>query len=133
MKYIITNKQLFDSIYKFIDKDLRNDNIQYQLGWNYDKDRIELNSFTFFGDKFQKNEQSDWYFEYVKKEYYEKLNDDKDDYIRIKWLDKAPVLDVFRNEWTNKMNSIFNEYWKPVFEKWFSENYPQFPVKTFIY
>jgi hypothetical protein len=132
MKYIINDKQLFDAIYRYIDTDLSEDNINYDYGYNYDTDKTDKNIINFYGDKYSNNEQDDWYFEYVKKEYYENV-ENRDSSLKDKWLDRSPILEVIDYDFKRKLNSIFSEYWKPVFEKWFEEKFPQFPVKTYLY
>jgi hypothetical protein len=133
MKYIIEDKQLFDVIYKFIDDMLTEDNIRYQDGYNYDTDKSDENLLNFYGDKYSDNEQNDWYFEYVRKEYYEGLTSRREWEIKEKWLDKSPLLELMDTEFMSKLNGFFGYFWKPVFEQWFTDKYPHLPVKTFIY
>jgi hypothetical protein len=132
VKYIIKDKQLFDAIYKFIDDMLTEDNIRYQHGYNYDTDKSDENLLNFYGDKYSDNEQDDWYFEYVSKEYYENL-DRRDLDITEKWLDKSPLLELMDIEFMSKLDGFFSSFWKPVFEQWFRDKYPELPVKTFVY
>lgn len=132
MKYIIDDKQLFDAIYKFIDDMLTEDNIKYQRGYNYDTDKYDENLLNFYGDKYSDNEQDDWYFEYVSKEYYENL-DRRDLDITKRWLDKSPLLELMDIKFMSKLDGFFSSFWKPVFEQWFRDKYPHLPVKTFVY
>ena len=133
MKYIIEDKQLFDAIYKFIDNMLTEDNIRYQHGHNYDTDKSDENLLNFYGDKYSDNEQDDWYFEYVSREYYENLTSRRDWETKEKWLDKSPLLELIDTEFMSKLDGFFSSFWKPVFEQWFRDKYPHLPVKTFIY
>jgi len=135
MKYIIEDKQLFDAIYKFIDNMLTEDNIRYQHGYNYDTDKSDENLLNFYGDKYNSNEQDDWYFEYVSREFYENLTFGREweNIIKEKWLDKSPVLEFMDTEFMSKLDGFFSSFWKPVFEQWFRDKYPHLPVKTFVY
>jgi hypothetical protein len=135
MKYIIEDKQLFDAIYKFIDNMLTEDNIRYQHGYNYDTDKSDENLLNFYGDKYSNNEQDDWYFEYVSREFYENLTFGREweNTIKEKWLNKSPVLEFMDTEFISKLDGFFSSFWKPVFEQWFRDKFPHLPVKTFVY
>ena len=56
-----------------------------------------------------------------------------DEQFKFKWIDKAPLLDLLHREFADKMDALFGDFWRPVFEKWFETNYPEFPVKTYIH
>ena len=135
MRYIINENKVHLAIYKYIDNLFTEDNISYDYGYNYDTDKTDKNILNFFGDKYTNNEQDDWYFEYVKKEWYENISDDDNEKneFKNKWLEKSPLLEILDIEFPEKMTSMFGSYWKPIFEKWFKDTYPQFPDKTFIY
>lgn len=126
-------EELFNAIYKFIDEEFVNDDLAWEYDINPDTEGYEKNIVNFYGEKYVEGYQNDWYFIYVKKEYYEHLRDFEDAEFSKKWIDKSPLLDFTDHEMQNKLNGLFNDLWKPVFEKWFSEHYPEFPVKTFIY
>ena len=135
MKYIITeeqNERIFDVIYNFINDMLTEDNITYQHGYIYDTDEKDENILDFYGDKYINNQQDDWYFEYIKKEYYESLGEgDLND--KKRWLDKSPILEVLDRDFKLKLDAFFSFLWKPIFEQWFKDKYPHLPVKTFLY
>jgi hypothetical protein len=133
MKYVLENSQVSSLIYKFIDDEFYEDNLDWGYNVNYDTDILEKNIINFFGDKYNNNDQDDWYFQYVKKEYYTNLETNEDNRVVKEWSPKAPLLEFLDVEFTSKMNSMFANFWKPSFEKWFSKKYPTFPVKTFIY
>jgi hypothetical protein len=133
MKYIINNNQLFKSIFKFIDSEFTDDNLDYDYDINYDTEETEKNILNFFGNKYQYGAQDEWYFQYIKKEYYLSLDDSENTRLIKEWEPKAPILEMLDSEFPNKMNSFFGDYWKPVFEEWFKEKYPTLPVKTFLY
>jgi len=132
MKYILEDRQLFDLIYKFIDSYFTEDNIRYEYGYNYDTDKTDKNLFNFFGDMYSNNEEDDWYFEYISEKYYERLGE-RDLDLKNKWLDKSPLLEFVNNDIQSKLNGFFSHFWKPVFEKWFIDKFPELPVKTFVY
>jgi len=132
MNYEITDKRLYEAIYKFINDEFTDDNLDYDYDNNYDTDETEKNILNFFGDKYQNNNQDEWYFQYIKKEYYTSLENSENNTMVKEWLPNAPILEMLDREFPNKMNSFFGEYWKPVFKQWFKDVYPQFPVKTFL-
>jgi hypothetical protein len=132
MNYEITDKRLYDAIYKFINDEFTDDNLDYDYDNNYDTDETEKNILNFFGDKYQDNNQDEWYFQYIKKEYYTSLEDSENTRLIKEWEPKAPILEMLDREFPNKMNLFFGEYWKPVFKQWFKDTHPQFPVKTFL-
>ena len=134
MKYIIENKKLFDIIYKFIDEEFAEDNLAWEYMEDYDNGTYDTNIIEFSGDKYFEGEVDNKYFTYIKREYYENLTDDFDNEFKTSWIDKAPLLDLTTGEWYfDKLKNLFGEYWKPVFEQWFRDSYPDFPVKTFWY
>ena len=131
MKYILEDKQLLDLICKFINNELYDDNLDWEYDINYDTEELNRNIINFYGDKYRGGDQDEWSFTYVKKEYYDT---DEGKEIAPIWADKAPLLEIVNYEFPAKMNSFFADYWKPAFEKWFTDTYgDKFPVKTFHY
>ena len=137
MKYIIEDKQLFQVIYNFIDDMFVEDDLNWNYEEDYDTEEYNKNVIEFSGEKYDEGETDDKYFIYIRKEYYEKLKkrDNASDLEFIaEWIDKAPILDSTSGRWwCDKLNNFFGEFWKPVFEQWFEDRYPDFPVKTFMY
>ena len=135
MRYIIHENKVHLAIYKYIDNEFTEDNLTWDYDINHDTEDTEKNILNFYGEKFQRGSQDDWYFQYVKKEWYENISDDDNQKkeFKDKWLEKSPLLEMLDIDFLNKMNTIFGNFWKPVFEQWFKDTYPQFPVKTFIY
>jgi hypothetical protein len=139
MKYVIEDKQLFNLIYNFIDDIFVEDN----LNWNYEEDyhseEYNKNIIEFSGEKYDEGEIDDKYFIYIKREYYEGFINNGSEYdveFATNWIDKAPLLDITSGSgkwWCEKLNNFFGEFWKPVFEQWFTDRYPDFSVKTFMY
>ena len=133
MKYIIEDKQLFNAIYKFIDDDLAEDNISWDYEEDYDTEEYNEHVVNFVGDKYTNEDMDDKYFTYISKEYYEILTKTEPEFASS-WIDIAPLLDLnVGGWWCYKLNNFFGNLWTPVFEQWFVDTYPQFPVKTFIY
>ena len=114
MDYVITNEKLYSVIYKFIDSEFTDDNLDYDYDTNYDTEEIEKNILNFFGNKYQYGAQDEWYFQYIKKEYYLSLlyNNDYNDTMVKEWSPKAPILEMLDREFPNKMDSIFGDFWK---------------------
>lgn len=129
MKYEITDSRLHEAIFKFIDDEFIDDNLEWDYDINPDTDETEPNILNFFGNKYRHGDQDDWYFQYVKREYYTNLTDKE---FANKWIKKAPLLEITDREWKEKMTNLFGDYWQPVFKQWFKNVYPHFPVKTFI-
>lgn len=133
MKYIITNNQLFDSIYSYIDSTLNEYNsLTYSSGFDYDVDDYvsDLEWFYIEGE-------DDWVFEYIHPEYWNgkaRKNHRPESWLKHK-IETSPILEFSQSFWfLDRMNSIFGDVWKPVFEQWFTNNFPELPkVKTFLY
>lgn len=134
MKYLIPEEKLFNFIYKYIDEELTEDNLCWEYDpYEYDENHVDYkDTINFYGDKYETGEQDDFTFIYVKKEYYERLKKKHNDWA-LDWIEKAPILDFVDKRLRNRYDNIFGEFWKSVFEKWFENNYPQFPVKTYNY
>jgi len=130
MKYIINNSQVNSAIYKYINDLFIGDNLGWDYDINYDTDKPERDIINFYGEEYREGYQEEWYFQYIKKEWYEKSEGGN---IKDYWLDKAPLLDVIDTEWQSKMTLLFDQYWVSIFEQWFKDKYPNFPVKTFLY
>jgi hypothetical protein len=134
MKYIIEDKQLFNAIYKFIDNDLVEDGISWEYEEAYDDDDgTNENIIEFIGNKYSSDVIDEKYFTYIRREYYEYVMKSEPEFARD-WIDIAPLLDLNPCRWwCDKLNGYFGEYWKPVFEQWFSDKFPDFDVKSFMY
>jgi len=46
---------------------------------------------------------------------------------------KLPILFVREIDIFINLNDMFNNEWYEPFEQWFNTNYPQYPVKTFVF
>lgn len=137
MKYIIEDKQLFDAIYKFIDNMFVEDNLNWNYEEDYDTEEYNKNVIEFSGEKYDEGETDDKYFVYIRTEYYEKIKKRSNigdlEFI-ADWIDKSPILDCSLGRWwCDKLSGFFGEFWKPVFEQWFADKFPDFDVKSFMY
>jgi hypothetical protein len=136
MKYIIPQEKLFWSIYEYIDYELRGNHIYWEYDMDYNNSEFEETSHIvdFMGDDYR--DDTNRYFSYIKKEYYEML--EKDGYITAQefvtnFMHRAPLLSFSGNPFWDKLKDMFGDLWRPVFKKWFETNYPEFEVKTFIF
>lgn len=133
MKYIITENKANKIMYNYIDERLK-DRVTYGPGYDYTKDE-ETNDLLYFHLTDDSGEViwDDPAFEYIKKSWYESGRESLE--VTKKWENKAPILQVTNLKYYSCCNFdwIFGELWHPVFEQWFKNNFPQFPVKTFIF
>lgn len=131
MEYTIPNKRLFEGIYSFISHELTNDNVDWTYADDTDFDEgYDDNLIEFRGDSWDDYGE---YMVYIKKEYYEQeyLWDRN---MKLKWYDKAPILEFkVAHPFWKQLQDVFGDLWKPVVKKWFQDNYPEYPVKTFIF
>lgn len=51
----------------------------------------------------------------------------------LEQLKKLPILFVKEKDIFINLNDMFNNEWYEPFEHWFKTNYPQYPVKTFVF
>lgn len=133
MKYIISENKINESIYQYIDSMLK-DKVIFSPGYDYTKDE-ETNDLLYFHltDDLGEVIWDDPAFEYIKKSWYESGRESLE--VTKKWENKAPILQVTNLEYYSCCNfdKMFGKFWRPSFEKWFENNFPQFPVKTFTY
>ena len=103
----------------------------YNESWlNYENDEREENVIMFYDDDYKNNKENEPLFEYIFKEYYEGLDPDTQFTIINNWADKAPLIEIIRNEFVETLNSTFGRgEWKPGFKIWFERTF-ELPVKT---
>jgi hypothetical protein len=130
MKYILDNNQLFKSIYNYIDSTLNN--MWYGPGYDYGRDG-ETEDLIWFYTK----DNEDWEFQYFTPEWYTRTFDGETrehESLNDRWLPHTPFIEFSTDSsFKQTMDNIFGEVWHPMFEKWFSDNFPDFNVKTFFY
>lgn len=137
MKYIITNKQLFDSIYSYIDNIFNVEgNIRYDVAYDYTRSEETWDLVWFFVDGGE-NYVDEWSLEYTKDTWYTRKFDGKTREQKSttnEWLPKTPLLSFhYESPIKSRLDGMFGDMWHSVFEQWFTDNFPDFPVKTFLY
>lgn len=132
MKYVVPNEKLYNIIYKMIVDYMNDTEVQWYLGMDpYEGGNTE-HEIEFYGTDYTEDIDDTPLFAYVAKEWWTEIEQDKR--MITKYLDISPMLEVStQTQWRYKMDSLFGNLWRPVFEKWFNKTYPQFPVKTFEY
>ena len=125
MKYIITENRLNNLVVKFLEHMFK-DKIYNESGFNYDIDAYDENLIMFYDDDYKNNIEYEPLFEYIFKEYYEELDPETIN----NWAEKAPLIEIIRNELVETLNSTFGRgEWKPGFKIWFERTF-ELPVKT---
>jgi hypothetical protein len=129
MKYIITENRLNNLVVKYLEHMFK-DKIYNESGFNYDIDDDDENLIMFYDNDYKNNIEHEPLFEYIFKEYYDNLDPDSSWVIINKWADKAPLIEIIRNEFVETLNSTFGRgEWKPGFKIWFEKTF-ELPVKT---
>lgn len=130
MNYEVPRERLFNAIYKMIDDYMRDTELRFDYGYMYKK--MVKSVIEFYGDEFTEGIDNENLFVYVSREYYAEVEKDKTQIYM--YYSKSPLLMVSnRTTWRRRMDKMFGDVWRPVFEKWFSDNNPELPVKTFNY
>jgi hypothetical protein len=127
MEYVIKESKLFNAIYQYIDGSYDVDKIDFFNPTTFDEDEgkdienpyiIEFYNKEYDGDY----DENGMLFVYIVKEYY------KDKHSNQSFRNQTPILIVNNYE---TLESMFGEYWKSPFKKWF-ENKFELPVKTIV-
>jgi hypothetical protein len=127
MEYVIKESKLFNAIYQYIDGSYDVDKIDFFNPTTFDEDEgtdienphiIEFYNKEYDGDY----DENGMLFVYIVKEYY------KDEPSSKSFINQTPILIVNNYE---TLESMFGEYWKSPFKKWF-ENKFELPVKTIV-
>jgi hypothetical protein len=127
MEYVIKESKLFNAIYKYIDGSYDVDKIDFFNPETYDEDEgtdienphiIEFYNKEYDGDY----DENGMLFVYIVKEYY------KDEPSSQSFINQTPILIV--NDY-GTLDSMFGEYWKDPFKKWFKNKF-ELPVKTIV-
>jgi hypothetical protein len=133
MKYIIENKNLFKVIYNEIDSYL-NENGKMIISPGHD---YILGGETEDLIWFYRIGEEDYEFEYTKPEWYTRKLDNgyREGKQTAKfWLPRTPFVSFTSDSsFGNRMDNMFGPLWRPVFEKWFEDNFPDLPVNKFFY
>jgi hypothetical protein len=127
MEYVIKESKLFNAIYQYIDGSYDVNKIGFFNPTTFDEDEgtdienphiIEFYNKEYDGDY----DENGMLFVYIVKEYY------KDEPSSKSFINQTPILIVNNYE---TLESMFGEYWKDPFKKWF-ENKFELPVKTIV-
>ena len=127
MEYVIKESKLFNAIYQYIDGSYDVDKIDFFNPETYDEDKekdtenphiIEFYNKEYDGDY----DENGMLFVYIVKEYY------KDEPSSKSFINQTPILIV--NDY-GTLDSMFGEYWKDPFKKWFKNKF-ELPVKTIV-
>jgi hypothetical protein len=127
MEYVIKESKLFNFIYQYIDGSYDVSKIDFFNPTTYEKDsegEIENPYITeFFYPEYDGDyDENGMLFIYIVKEYYE------DEPSSQSFINQTPILIV--NDY-GTLDSMFGEYWKDPFKKWFKNKF-ELPVKTIV-
>jgi hypothetical protein len=123
MKYIIGESRLDKLIYDFIDKEINNDNLNYEFLDGFDGSTPST-AYFFNGD--YDEERFDGICFWFGPNYW------GDDPEERKFKETSPNLEIKSSDITKKFDSIFGDKWKPVFLQWFNDKFPDFGAKSII-
>jgi hypothetical protein len=123
MEYIITESKLFNAIYQYIDGSYDVDKIDFFNPETYGTDIENPHIIEFYNKEYDGDyDENGMLFVYIVKEYY------KDEPSSKSFINQTPILIV--NDY-GTLETMFGEYWKGPFKKWF-ENKFELPVKTIV-
>jgi hypothetical protein len=127
MEYVIKESKLFNAIYQYIDGSYDVDKIDFFNPETYDedweKDTENPHIIEFYNKEYDGDyDENGMLFVYIVKEYY------KDEPSRKSFINQTPILIV--NDY-GTLESMFGEYWKEPFKKWFKNKF-KLPVKTIV-
>ena len=122
MKYIITENRLNNFILKYINEKYPVDEINYGEGYD-DDGNPDYSSYRFYFGGYDDDEYEGNIFEWYDKDYW-----DGDNPLAKSRIEESPIL--FFDD-LKKMDLMFGEHWKPVFKKWFLDNFG-LEIKTFL-
>ena len=115
MKYIITESRLNDSIVKYFEKKYPVDKIHYTEGQDDDGNPDDSSYEFYFGDY----DDNETIFRWYGKEYWVGDNEQ----ILRRRIELSPIIYFEDSREATKLNKMFGEHWRPVFKKWFYENF----------
>ena len=129
MKYLITESKLEQAIYQYIDNLFasQNGNTEIYKIPAIDEDGDVEGAYDFVNDDYY--EEGNQLFSWTGREYYD--NEKRKNYMSkgIKFIDLAPIVEIHDENKVRTLNLIFNEMWKPIFNKWFQDKV-NLPIKT---
>jgi hypothetical protein len=125
MKVIITENRVFETIYRYLDKNFNPNQMDWVYGIGEDDegypdiDSENENFLIFFKGDWQGEYDSDMVFHYFEKEYYDRYSS---------FYNQAPILEVI-GEYAKHLDTMFDNHWEEPMKKWFQDNF-KLPVKT---
>lgn len=117
MKYLITENKLNGIILDYINKTYDVNNINWTEGFD-DYGNPDDSFYVFYNGDYSDDETV---FRWYSKDYWT----DKDDF-RVKL---SPILFIEDENIGGTLTNLFEDRWRPVFIKWFEDNF-NFPVET---
>jgi len=127
MKVIITENKVFETIYKYLDKNFTPNQMDWVYGVDEDEDgypdidRENENFLMFFKGEWEGEYNTDVIFHYFDVDYYNEPSSKS-------FRDKAPILEVI-GEHALHLDTMFDNHWEEPMKKWFQDNF-NLPVKT---
>jgi hypothetical protein len=121
MKVIITEDKLYDAIYKFIDKYYDKDDIHYDYNHDEDGNPTDNAIMYYVGDW---DIEGGDIFRLYSEEYWE--GDSPHANLR---RESSPILMIYDEDFSDRLNGLFGDKWKPVLKDWFETNF-DYKVKT---
>ena len=133
MKYLITESKLEQVIYDYIDKLFAAENGKTEIHKlnSIDEDGKEIDgAYDFVNDDYYDGDNQDYLFSWTDNDYYESLTPNHITQHELETLiSKTPNVEIHDKNKVSTLNLIFNEMWKPIFNKWFQDKV-NLPVKT---
>lgn len=121
MRIIITEEKLYDAIYKFIDGYYDKDDINYDYNHDDDGDPTDNAIMYYLGD-YEMGDND--LFHLYSEEYWE--GDSPHANLKRK---SSPILMIHDEDFSDRLNGLFGDKWKPVLKDWFETNF-DYKVKT---
>ena len=129
MKIIITENRVFETIYKYLDKNFTPNQMDWVYGVDEDEDgypdidRENEHFLMFFKGEWQGEYDTDVIFHYFDVDFY-----DENDPSHKPFRNQAPILEVI-GEHAAHLDTMFDNHWEEPMKKWFQDNF-NLPVKT---
>jgi hypothetical protein len=129
MKVIITENKVFETIYKYLDKNFTPNQMDWVYGVDEDEDgypdidRENEHFLMFFKGEWQGEYDTDVIFHYFDVDFY-----NENDPSHKPFRDKAPILEVI-GEHALHLDTMFDNHWEEPMKKWFQDNF-NLPVKS---
>jgi hypothetical protein len=125
MKIVITENKVFETIYRYLDKNYNPKEIDWVYGVDdaedeYSEPKENENFLIFYEGYYLDEYESNVFFHYFNVDYYSDESSDN--------KDEAPILEVI-GEYAEQLDNMFDIYWHEPMKKWFQDNF-NLPVNT---